>query len=88
MSEATQVVHWPGKDVLACDSHAKKLFGLAEILGFVVSATTPLQFTYQTSTFVPVAPGTATSVTAIITPSAPPPPAIPTPNSINFQQTT
>jgi hypothetical protein len=56
--------------------------------GWSESTTTPLQFDYATSTFTPVAPGTATQITAVITPSAPPPPATPTPNSISFAQTT
>lgn len=26
--EATQVVHWPGKDTAACDKHLQQLVGL------------------------------------------------------------
>ena len=39
MSEATVIVHWPGKDTPACDQHAKKLAGLARFMGFPVSET-------------------------------------------------
>jgi len=39
MSEATQVIHWPGKDTPACEDHAKKLIALAESMGFPVSWT-------------------------------------------------
>ena len=40
--EATQVVHWPGKDTAACDAHTAKLKGLANMLiGFV--STTPCE---------------------------------------------
>ncbi len=56
--------------------------------GWIENPNTPLAFLYSSSVFVPVAPGTATQVSATITPSAPPPPPTPTPNSINFQQTT
>lgn len=35
--KATQVVHWPGKDVYACDAHAQQLKGVAEIMGFHLS---------------------------------------------------
>jgi hypothetical protein len=36
---ATQVVHWPGKDIPACEEHLKKLIGLASVLGFQLSWT-------------------------------------------------
>lgn len=36
---ATQIVHWPGNDVPACDDHARKLIGLAGFMGFAVSIT-------------------------------------------------
>lgn len=37
--QATEIVHWPGQDVLACEEHAKKLKGLGAVLGFAVSST-------------------------------------------------
>jgi hypothetical protein len=37
--QATQVVHWPGKDTLACDNHAAKLINLGAHMGFAVSTT-------------------------------------------------
>jgi len=39
MSNATQIVHWPGNDVPACDEHASKLIGLGGFMGFSVSST-------------------------------------------------
>jgi hypothetical protein len=42
MSKATQVVHWPGKDVLACENHAGKLRLLGDTMGVSVSCT-PIQ---------------------------------------------
>jgi len=39
MSEATEIVHWPGKDVPACYEHAAKLKALAQAMGFSVSST-------------------------------------------------
>jgi len=39
MSEATQIVHWPGKDTPACDEHLQKLVGLGAVLGIRVSWT-------------------------------------------------
>jgi len=53
---------------------------------WVESSTVPLAFQYSSSVFVPSGLGTATQVTATITPSAPPP-VVSTPNSISFQQT-
>jgi hypothetical protein len=53
--------------------------------GWSESTTTPLVFSYSSSTFVPVAPGTATQIAGTITPSAPP---AGSPNSIAFVQTT
>ncbi len=40
---ATQVVHWPGKDVQACNEHAAKLKELGKFMGFAVSSS--LSFT-------------------------------------------
>lgn len=31
------VVHWPGKDVVACSDHLKKLVGLGAVLGIQIS---------------------------------------------------
>lgn len=39
MHEATQIVHWPGKEVPACEEHAGKLATLAGVMGFSLSAT-------------------------------------------------
>jgi len=39
MSEATTIVHWPGKDTPACEEHARKLEALAHAMGFLVSAS-------------------------------------------------
>jgi hypothetical protein len=36
---AIAIVHWPGKDVLACEDHTNKLLSLAKFMGFAVSAT-------------------------------------------------
>ena len=36
---ATQIVHWPGKDVPVCDDHRRKLIALASAMGFPVSCT-------------------------------------------------
>jgi hypothetical protein len=36
---ATQIVHWPGKDVPACEDHLRKLVGLGAILGVQISWT-------------------------------------------------
>ena len=36
---ATQIVHWPGKDVPACDKHAAQLKGVGDAMGFMVSWT-------------------------------------------------
>jgi hypothetical protein len=33
------IVHWPGKDTLACVEHSSKLVALGEGLGFKVSCT-------------------------------------------------
>jgi hypothetical protein len=39
MKQATQIVHWPGKDTPACDEHAQKLRSLGGFMGFAVSCT-------------------------------------------------
>jgi hypothetical protein len=39
MKPATQLVHWPGKDIPACDEHAVRIVQLAAAMGFVVSST-------------------------------------------------
>jgi hypothetical protein len=39
MKPATHIVHWPGKDIPACEDHLKKLVGLGAALGFMVSWT-------------------------------------------------
>jgi hypothetical protein len=31
------LVHWPGKDVIACEDHMRKLVGLGAVLGTRVS---------------------------------------------------
>lgn len=36
---ATEIVHWPGKDVPACEEHAKKLKALGATLGIAISST-------------------------------------------------
>lgn len=39
MSEATEIVHWPGKEVPACAEHAGALKLVGRALGFTVSST-------------------------------------------------
>jgi len=39
MSNATEIVHWPGKDTPACAVHAAKLIKLGTFMGFAVSST-------------------------------------------------
>lgn len=36
---ATHIVHWPGKDVPACDEHMAQLVGVGRVMGFAVSCT-------------------------------------------------
>ena len=31
------IVHWPGKDVVTCSDHLKKLVGLGAVLGIQIS---------------------------------------------------
>lgn len=37
--KATLIVHWPGRDVPACQSHAARLSYLAWVLSFQLSST-------------------------------------------------
>ena len=39
MKPAKQIVHWPGKDVPACEDHLEKLVGLGAVLGIQVTWT-------------------------------------------------
>ena len=39
MNPATVIVHWPGKDVPACEDHRQKLAKVAEAMGFLLSYT-------------------------------------------------
>jgi hypothetical protein len=39
MSTAIYIVHWPGKDVPACEEHAGKLVSVGRCMGFEVSFT-------------------------------------------------
>jgi hypothetical protein len=39
MKESLFVVHWPGRDVIACAEHALKLKNLASHMGFALSVT-------------------------------------------------
>lgn len=39
MSEATQIVHWPGKDTPMCDRHAQQARSLANAMGFTLSCS-------------------------------------------------
>lgn len=39
MAKATQIVHWPGQDVPACDDHVQQLKNVAGVMGFNVSCT-------------------------------------------------
>jgi hypothetical protein len=39
VSEATEIVHWPGKDTPACYEHAEKLKALGAAMGVTVSST-------------------------------------------------
>ena len=43
MVQATEIVHWPGQSVPACDAHANKLRGLAHVLGFPLASTPPTE---------------------------------------------
>lgn len=38
-TEATVIVHWPGKDTPACDFHAAQLVEVGARMGFRVSTT-------------------------------------------------
>ncbi|MGB7023881.1 MAG: hypothetical protein WBD73_08800 [Candidatus Acidiferrales bacterium] len=38
-SDILEIVHWPGKDTLACPLHAAKLKALGNAMGFVVNST-------------------------------------------------
>jgi len=55
--------------------------------GWVENESIPLAVSYSTSSFVPNPSTAPTSLSATITPSAPPPPALLTPTSISFTQT-
>lgn len=37
--ELKYLVHWPGKDVIACYSHLTKLVGLGAVLGYQINYT-------------------------------------------------
>lgn len=39
MSEATEIVHWPGRDVPMCDRHMKQAKAIGEALGTPISST-------------------------------------------------
>lgn len=39
IKEAMYIVHWPGKEVPACEEHAAKLRNVADVMGFALSAT-------------------------------------------------
>jgi len=39
MTEATEIVHWPGQDTPACEEHAQKLKALGRFMGIIVSST-------------------------------------------------
>jgi len=39
MQSATQIVHWPGNDIPACDEHAQKLVKLGVFMGTRVSVS-------------------------------------------------
>ena len=39
MKPATQIAHWPGKDVPVCEDHARQLTGVASAMGFQVTLT-------------------------------------------------
>lgn len=49
MKPATQIIHWPGKDVPACDDHAQQLRNLAGVLGFALSSTPCIEKTVCTN---------------------------------------
>lgn len=49
MNKATQIVHWPGKEVPACDEHAAQLKGVGDAMGFPVSASPCLSDTECTN---------------------------------------
>jgi len=37
--KATHIVHWPGEDVPACETHMLQLRGIARAMGYTVSTT-------------------------------------------------
>lgn len=39
MTQATQIVHWPGKDTPMCDKHAAQAERLANAMGFRLSCS-------------------------------------------------
>jgi len=39
MKPATQIAHWPGKDVLVCEDHAEKIVKLGQFMGYPVGLT-------------------------------------------------
>ena len=47
MAQATQIVHWPGKDTFACDKHATQIRGMANVMGFNVSSTIMLDYNVE-----------------------------------------
>jgi hypothetical protein len=55
--------------------------------GWVENASLPLVITYESSPFTPFPSTSPSTVTATITPSAPPVAAVPTPTGISFVQT-
>jgi hypothetical protein len=55
--------------------------------GWVENAALPLAITYESSPFTPFPSTSPSQVSAVITPSAPPQAAVPTPTSISFVQT-
>jgi hypothetical protein len=57
-------------------------------IGWVENTTTPLAIQWASSSFTPNPASSPTSLSATITPSAPPPPDALTPTSIVFNQTT
>lgn len=42
MTQATQIVHWPGKDTPMCDRHAQQAQTIAAAMGFPLSCSTIL----------------------------------------------
>lgn len=39
MTQATQIVHWPGKDTPMCDKHAQQARSIGWVMGITISCS-------------------------------------------------